>query len=1087
MKTEYTENLRLVDRVFLLGDIVARATDQIGQTGIVVGMRMFCDLRRSDGTKLKRVPTQLLQPLTACRPGALVVHMQSHWLGRVDEVYDNVQISFDDGSSCKVMRTGANTLSVHSPTMDEQTWFWPGMRVSASRDVLRRPKLTKGAFRSSYVGKEATVVRVQAAQALVRWLAAAPVESADAEHVSIDPPPDMQRPSRLLELTQHHSRLCWRLAEHATLLPEDAERLLIESGMGAAEAAAAAMTSAARKARSAGSKAKKPSPRDTCVEVTACHTRVDVIWQDGSREDDIAATAFAPAKHVDGYYEFWPQDYVVGKAVDKDEPPPVGVIESVNHAQRLCVITWRGGKEKEIVPVYEIAPHPDFGFKVGDIVLRLPKAVQSGDAATQADDGAVASSAPTSAEATQSSSSEAAVVAVSAAASPGAAAASPGAAAASAGAAASSTPAAGDEDMEGDEDEDGASDAEGGMSASRGRSSLSMIGEVKTVGPMLEVVWMDGTCGMIEPEEAYVVNVEEEDEPPPEEEEGSYDDEYDGAEASYYDDEEPSAEPAHGRGRTGRRASRDRKSGDDANDDDGDGGGNSSGWETVSDNGERDEKTSAKASKRKGASPADATVADVSDAGGAGGEASVSTSTSSGKVPPNDAVEGSTEVGAGAASLVAAFTEGVSLAGGGQPPEGGAGSSEVGEEAYGTAEEDGGEDQDGVAKSESEESAARAAKAARLALANGQSGPSGTAAAPLGSGAMTEADKAALEAYAEHEQFWVDEGEGSWSWHRYYDTSAAASSSSDSSSKPPPAAPSGPSAKVAQKQWKLLKAGLPAGIFVVACPSRVDLLRAMIVGPPGTPYQDAVFLFDLQLPPEFPQQPPSVHYLSHGQRINPNLYENGKVCLSLLGTWTGRLSCELWNPQQSSVLQILISIQGLVLCEMPYFNEAGYDKQLGTAEGAHHARRYNEGAMLLSLKAMLTSLKHTEASGPVAPLVELHFASTRRRILARCQKLLELKDDPAKAAAAEKAAAAAEKAAAEASSVEGAGGAALGSGGAGASAGKSAVCDGPVAEAELDGVLNVMPSLGFLHSLARQMEALTKALEAADGTSGAAE
>ena len=50
MRTEYTENLRLVDRVFLLGDIVASAADQIGQTGVVVGMRMFCDVRRSDGT-----------------------------------------------------------------------------------------------------------------------------------------------------------------------------------------------------------------------------------------------------------------------------------------------------------------------------------------------------------------------------------------------------------------------------------------------------------------------------------------------------------------------------------------------------------------------------------------------------------------------------------------------------------------------------------------------------------------------------------------------------------------------------------------------------------------------------------------------------------------------------------------------------------------------------------------------------------------------------------------------------------------------------------------------------------------------------
>ena len=46
---------------------------------------------------------------------------------------------------------------------------------------------------------------------------------------------------------------------------------------------------------------------------------------------------------------------------------------------------------------------------------------------------------------------------------------------------------------------------------------------------------------------------------------------------------------------------------------------------------------------------------------------------------------------------------------------------------------------------------------------------------------------------------------------------------------------------------------------------------------------------------------------------------------------------------------MLLSIQALVLCEQPYYNEAGYEKQLGTSEGAHHARRYNEGALLLSL------------------------------------------------------------------------------------------------------------------------------------------
>ena len=124
------------------------------------------------------------------------------------------------------------------------------------------------------------------------------------------------------------------------------------------------------------------------LQVLACHTRVDVVWQDGTKDADGAATAYAPAKHVDGYYEFWPQDYVVGKAVEAGGTPPVGVVESVNHDQRLCYVTWRGSSAgPEIVPVYEIAPHPDFSFKVGDVVLRLPKSHDphaTDDAAAQA-------------------------------------------------------------------------------------------------------------------------------------------------------------------------------------------------------------------------------------------------------------------------------------------------------------------------------------------------------------------------------------------------------------------------------------------------------------------------------------------------------------------------------------------------------------------------------------------------------------------------------------------------------------------------------------------------------------------------------
>ena len=50
--------------------------------------------------------------------------------------------------------------------------------------------------------------------------------------------------------------------------------------------------------------------------------------------------------------------------------------------------------------------------------------------------------------------------------------------------------------------------------------------------------------------------------------------------------------------------------------------------------------------------------------------------------------------------------------------------------------------------------------------------------------------------------------------------------------------------------------------------------------------------------------------------ITSNLYEEGKVCLSILGTWAGDKN-ETWNAARSSLLQCLISIQGLVLVKEP--------------------------------------------------------------------------------------------------------------------------------------------------------------------------
>lgn len=72
--------------------------------------------------------------------------------------------------------------------------------------------------------------------------------------------------------------------------------------------------------------------------------------------------------------------------------------------------------------------------------------------------------------------------------------------------------------------------------------------------------------------------------------------------------------------------------------------------------------------------------------------------------------------------------------------------------------------------------------------------------------------------------------------------------------------------------------GSKGGIFVRAYEDRVDLLRCLIIGPEGTPFENAPFVFDVQLhPSSFPQGAPRVYHYAHGIRTSPNLYNNGAL------------------------------------------------------------------------------------------------------------------------------------------------------------------------------------------------------------------
>ncbi|KAK9457321.1 hypothetical protein V1511DRAFT_508759 [Dipodascopsis uninucleata] len=164
------------------------------------------------------------------------------------------------------------------------------------------------------------------------------------------------------------------------------------------------------------------------------------------------------------------------------------------------------------------------------------------------------------------------------------------------------------------------------------------------------------------------------------------------------------------------------------------------------------------------------------------------------------------------------------------------------------------------------------------------------------------------------------------------------------------------------KERKILANSLPEGIYVRTYTNRLDLFRALIIGPADTPYEMAPFLFDIHITSHFPTDPPECYFHSWNTngigRVNPNLYEDGKICLSLLGTWPGEQSSETWNPETSSILQLLVSLQGLVLNNTPYYNEAGYDTVQGAETAEVNASLYSERTFVLSRGFILYALQH---------------------------------------------------------------------------------------------------------------------------------
>mmetsp|Transcript_8794 Transcript_8794/g.15999 ORF Transcript_8794/g.15999 Transcript_8794/m.15999 type:complete len:749 (-) Transcript_8794:1186-3432(-) len=156
------------------------------------------------------------------------------------------------------------------------------------------------------------------------------------------------------------------------------------------------------------------------------------------------------------------------------------------------------------------------------------------------------------------------------------------------------------------------------------------------------------------------------------------------------------------------------------------------------------------------------------------------------------------------------------------------------------------------------------------------------------------------------------------------------------------------------------------GIFVRYDEECPQFVRALMAAPQGTPYALGLFCFDLWIPDDYPNVPPKMVLLTTGGgtvRFSPNLYSDGKVCLSLLNTWQG----PKWNPRHSTLLQVFVSIQGLILgVQHPYYLEPGHG---GWEKNSTTALKPTASAMVAALfSPSPTPAAETSTTAPAPPV-----------------------------------------------------------------------------------------------------------------------
>ncbi|KAM7258672.1 hypothetical protein ACFE04_014413 [Oxalis oulophora] len=370
-------DLKVVDRGFLHGDFVASAFDPTAQLGVVQDVHISVDLLAPDGSIIKHVSSKDLKRVRDFMVGDHVV--LGPWIGRIDDVLDNVTVLIDDGSVCKVFRAepiNLEPISKNNLEADGNFPYYPGQRVKAkSSTVFKNSRWLSGWWRANRL--EGTVTKVTTGSVFIYWIA-----SAGYGPDSSTPPAEEQSPKNL-KLLSCFSHANWQVGDRCLLpssahlsstklykglselkisgsvntesesypmdseevthpeesiensdyAPEEGKGIVINKSSPESSSCASSLSVSKepahepwplhrKKIRRVTMKREKKARKkeenfEKAVLIVNTKTEVDVVWQGGNTEYRLEATSLIPVDNP-GDHEFVAEQYVVEKASDED-------------------------------------------------------------------------------------------------------------------------------------------------------------------------------------------------------------------------------------------------------------------------------------------------------------------------------------------------------------------------------------------------------------------------------------------------------------------------------------------------------------------------------------------------------------------------------------------------------------------------------------------------------------------------------------------------------------------------------------------------------------------------------------------------